>query len=444
MKILFISNGFPPHQWAGTETYTAGLARELHRRGHAIQVLCGGDWDNGATYWKGYSDESYHGIAVRRLHVNWMKAPDPFRYLYNNPVVAEFFADYLHQIRPNLVHVTSCERLSASVLTVAKDANYPTVLSLTDFWFLCPRINLQHSNGANCDGQTEPCECLKCLARNAKIYRWPRRILSEEGAAQLLAMVGRIPMLSRQRGLRGMVGDMADRKAFLRTAFRLPQYRITASSFVQQVFQANDFDDAVTVQPYGHDISWLKNYHGKTPSEHLRIGYIGQIIKIKGVHLLLEAVGLLPSHVRQRLQIYIYGNLKKSPAYSAKLQALADKLTNVHFCGTYPHEQSGDVFAGIDVLAVPSLWYDFPLIMHEAFAAQTPVIATNLGGMAEAVTHEGNGLLFPRGDAAGLARQLQRLVDDPDLLAQLRSGIAPVKPVSEEVNEFEAIYRSLP
>ena len=77
MKILFISNGFPPRQWAGTETYTAGIAQELDRQGHQVQVLCGGDWQEGPEYWNGYTDEFYQNIPVRRLNFNWTKAPDP-------------------------------------------------------------------------------------------------------------------------------------------------------------------------------------------------------------------------------------------------------------------------------------------------------------------------------------------------------------------------------
>ena len=44
MKVLLITNGFPPRHWAGTETYTAGIAQTLLKRDYQVQVLCGGDW----------------------------------------------------------------------------------------------------------------------------------------------------------------------------------------------------------------------------------------------------------------------------------------------------------------------------------------------------------------------------------------------------------------
>lgn len=443
MKILLVSNGFPPHQWAGTETYTAGIARELRARGHQVQVICGGEWTAGAEYWGGAVTEAYADIPVCRLNVNWTKAPDPFRYLYDNPEVAHFLHNFLDKMQPDLVHVTSCERLSASVIRVAKAAQVGVVLSLTDFWFLCPRITLLRTDGENCDGRTSAWECTRCLAQNAKIYRWSRLMLSEAGVWYLLNAVSRFSLLTRQRGLRGMIGDMDARKRILRELFAAADYRITASRFVHDTFLRNGFDQPTQLQPYGHDIGWLDGYPGKRPSSQLRIGFIGQIIESKGVHLLLQAMALLQAPYGEQIAIRIYGNVKKSVAYGDYLLQLAADLKHIEFRGTYHHEQSGAVFAELDLLVVPSLWYDFPLIIHEAFAAGTPVIATNLAGMAEAVEHEVNGLLFARGDVEELAAHLRRLLDDPTLLPHLQRGIKSVKTINQEVNELESIYHQV-
>ena len=89
------------------------------------------------------------------------------------------------------------------------------------------------------------------------------------------------------------------------------------------------------------------------------------------------------------------------------------------------------------------MWYEnSPNAVLEAFAHRTPVVASNLGGMAELVRNGGNGLLFTPGDAEDLARQLRRLLDKSDLLSTLRAGIGPVKSVAQEMDELEEIYRS--
>ena len=443
MKILFVTNGYPPHRWAGTETYTAGIAEELQRRNHQVQVLCVGEWEAGSSYWNGHEDAVYRGVAVRRLSLNWTKAPDPFLYLYNNPAAADYLACYLNEQRPALVHVTSCETMSASILRVIKEAGIPLVLSLTDFWFLCPQVNLLRSDGENCNGLTTAWDCLRCKLFGEKAYRWPSRLLPEASVAYLLQAVSKHPFLTRRQGLRGMAGDMAARKEFLHQSIEWPDVRITASPFVRDVHVANGVGAPIKVQPYGHDLSWLDGYTGKKPSEAIRIGFIGQIIPSKGIHLLLQAARSLQGSVGDKYRLLIYGNLEKAPEYGAQLRTLAAGLKNVRFCGTYSHDEGADVFAQLDVLVVPSIWYDFPLVIHEAFATGTLVIATNLGGMAEAVTDEGSGLLFERGDVDDLARQLRRLVEEPGLLERLQAGIPRVKTIEEEVTELEALYLDL-
>ena len=443
MKILYITNGYKPQRWAGTETYTAGIAEEISGRGHVVDVLCVGEWEKGDAHWNGVSEDIQSGIRVRRINLNWTKSSDPFRHLYDNPLVARYLEGVLREEKFDLVHVTSCETLSASIFQVVKNAGVPLVFSLTDFWMLCPRINLLHSNGSNCNGQTTPQECLSCMLVNSNLYRNAGRILPEKVLAPIMEQASQYPFLTRQRGLRGMAGNMAERKSFLKHALTLPDHRITASNFVRDVFVSNDVKAPITVQPYGHDLRWLDSYTGKSRSNVLRLGYVGQIIGAKGVHLSLQALNQLPKTHLERLSLVIYGNVNHTPIYGQQITDLAAGLPNVTFGGTYQHDESAKIFSEIDVLLVPSVWFDFPLVIYEAFSTQTPVIATNLGGMAEAVSKNVNGLLFERGDASDLAGQIQRLLDEPDLLGRLKQGVPHVRTVKDEVNTLEQKYVEL-
>lgn len=443
MRILYITNGYKPHRWAGTETYTAGIAEEIAGRGHTVDILCAGDWEKGGKFWNGVSEDIQNRILVRRVNLNWTKSPDPFGYLYDNPVVAHYLDRLLREETYDLVHVTSCETLSASVFQVVKSAGLPLVFSITDFWMLCPRINLLHGNGSNCTGQTQPEECLDCLLMESRWYPKARKIIPEKILFHGLGLMSKHPFLTRRRGLRGMVGNVADRKSMLMHALTLPNYRVTASSFVRDVFLSNGVNVPISVQSYGHDLSWLKSYRGKSESNVLRFGYIGQLINSKGVHLVLQALAHLAQGYRDKISIVIYGNINHTPSYGQQLREMAAGYANVTFGGTYPHSDSAHVFSAIDVLLVPSLWFDFPLIIYEAFATHTPVIATNLGGMAEAVMIDKNGLLFERGDPADLARQMQRLLDEPELLNRLRQGIPKVRTVKEEMDALEQKYDEL-
>lgn len=124
-----------------------------------------------------------------------------------------------------------------------------------------------------------------------------------------------------------------------------------------------------------------------------------------------------------------------------QLRRLAHGEPRIEFAGVRSPREMTQVWREIDVLVVPSVWYEnSPNVILEAFAHCPPVIASNLGGMAELVKHEKNGLLFTPGNAADLARQLSRVIAHPNLLNRLRAGIEPIKSVKEEMDELEAIY----
>ena len=117
----------------------------------------------------------------------------------------------------------------------------------------------------------------------------------------------------------------------------------------------------------------------------------------------------------------------------------------ISLAGSYKgYEEETRILSNLDVVVMPSLCYEnSPNVILESFAQHIPVIASNLGGMAELVRHEGNGLVFNAGSAEDLARQLQRLCVEPELLPRLQAGIEPVKSVSEEIDELEHAYFDL-
>lgn len=71
---------------------------------------------------------------------------------------------------------------------------------------------------------------------------------------------------------------------------------------------------------------------------------------------------------------------------------------------------------------------------------ETPVIATNLGGMAEVIRDGENGLLFDPDDENSLADCLRRIMDDPDLLPRLCAGIRPPRTVADDAAGLCALY----
>jgi glycosyltransferase involved in cell wall biosynthesis len=443
MKILLASSFFPPTHTEGTEKRTLGYALSLQKLGHDVQVICAGTWNVGGKYWNGFTDESYRQIPVRRIHLNWTMAPDPNQYLYRNPVVERAFGAWLDQWQPDIVHITSCYTLSASVIQAAKSRRLPVLLTLTDFWFICPRLSLERSNGALCDGRTTSWECLECMLWDSKLYRRVGAKAPKAALIPVLQWISRRASINRSRGLRGLALNMDERKSFLGEIIRTADAVVAPSAYLAGVVEAAGVSRPVLALRSGHDLSWLEDLPEKSISPFVRFGYIGQVSPNKGVHVLVAALKSV-SQTRQA-QLHIFGDHTKNPEYTRHLERLAaGSEVEVLFHGGFPHERLGQVLAEIDILVVPSTWHENnPRVIQESFAGKTPVIASKVGGIAEFVQHEENGLLFERGSAADLARQMQRVIDEPDLLERLAKCIPPVKTMEAEVNELEVIYREL-
>jgi glycosyltransferase involved in cell wall biosynthesis len=177
-------------------------------------------------------------------------------------------------------------------------------------------------------------------------------------------------------------------------------------------------------------------------STTLRVGYMGQMKQHKGVDLLLKAWGQLKDTRPHFLQLY--GSNIGEDAYGCQLQTEINRLNNVSWNGQFSGTQLWDILANLDILVVPSRWVEnSPNSILEAQAVGVPIIGTNLGGIAELVQHERNGLLFEVDNADDLAKQLQRLLDEPNLLELLKKTQLPFLHVQDEINQLNNLYQEV-
>jgi glycosyltransferase involved in cell wall biosynthesis len=176
-----------------------------------------------------------------------------------------------------------------------------------------------------------------------------------------------------------------------------------------------------------------------------RFGFFGQFTAYKGATVLLEAMSLLGEESGVRLWIHGANLEIASAEFQEELSGLLDQAhSNVRFVGQYRAEDLPKLMKRIDWVVVPSITHETgPLTLLEAFQLGRPVICSDIGGMAEKVTDEVNGLHFRRGDAHSLAATMRRAVETPGLWSQLRSGIPPVQTMDEHVDRMGAHYREL-
>ncbi len=427
LKILLAVHHFPPRFTGGAEWRAYRTAAALQARGHQVQVVCIERINQGEGAELTWEDDVYNGINVRRLSFNLASAPDPFRWEYNNPWIGTHLAGIMKQYQPDVFHLIGGYLISGRPLQIARRMGLATVVTLTDFWFLCRRISMLRSDNQICSPPLDAVTCTRCLGEEQRRYRIPGKFTSS-----LMQTFWQLQKKS--------IGKLEERQTFLTQTLNEVSAIISPSQYLRSVFvEAGFAPDRITFSRQGRDFPNLTpELLTKTPSNRLRVGYIGQLVWHKGTHLLFQAVQQLPN---APLTVRAYGNPTQFPEYVANLRQLALKDSRLELAGSYPRDQLAQVLRNLDVLVVPSLWGEnSPNVILEAFAHHTPVIASNLGGMAELVQHEQNGLLFDLNDEASLARQLQRLITEPELLPKLRAGIKPVKSIAEEMQELETIY----
>ncbi len=181
-----------------------------------------------------------------------------------------------------------------------------------------------------------------------------------------------------------------------------------------------------------------------------RFGFFGQLVDVKGVQVILEAVTLLRADGFTDFVVEINGdNIKfATPARRVEIEAFLEKEAemklqdrNVIFNGSYHPDRLPQLMGRIDWCIVPSVWWEiFCLVISEAWAFRRPVIASNVGGPAERITHEVDGLLFDVGDARALARTMRRAFTEDGLWDRLVAGITPPASRNVMVDKFLAVY----
>lgn len=202
-----------------------------------------------------------------------------------------------------------------------------------------------------------------------------------------------------------------------------------------------------------HNGILLSEFSRSQPAEPIRtvkkevvIGTVGRIERIKGQDVLLEAFGRLKCR-HPHIRLLLAGGISE-PDFEADCRKIIDRhglKDCVDFLGH--QEDVASFLSRLDIFVLPSLSEAFPRALLEAMAAGKAVIATDVGGCAEAVVAGVSGLLAPAKDAAALAEKIEELIEDDVLRKQM--GVAARRRIQEEftmegnVRRMEQIYRSL-
>jgi D-inositol-3-phosphate glycosyltransferase len=151
--------------------------------------------------------------------------------------------------------------------------------------------------------------------------------------------------------------------------------------------------------------------------------YVGRIAPIKGLEMLLEAVGRLRARGRAVRLLVIGGDADDAvdghQAYVRGLTCRLNLCDDVSFLGPQPQAALRAFYVAADVTVMPSYYESFGMVALEAMACGSPVIASRVGGLATTVRDGFTGFLVPEGDAAALAERIDAVLGDPGRRARL-------------------------
>lgn len=446
MKIVLTTHVFLPEHSAGTEVLTFNTAKELQLQGHEVEVVTGFIAGSGIKDSERFDAYEYKGIKVNRFLHNLAPMGEQSNVVeaeYNNLFFGQWFRNYLKTFKPDVVHFFHLGLLSASAIDACCELGIPRVMTPTDFWIICPTYQLRLPGNAMCKGPDKNgVNCLKHAVSNTQrpSLAWAFNKLPNCIVAVMIWSINRSPLSISK--FPPMVRALSQRASFLRRRMNMLDKVIIPTQLMGEMLTHNGLNSSrVIYSQYGINFESSKAPL-PMPAKKLRIGFIGGISMHKGAHILISAIRILEKNIS--LELKIYGDSQVDPKYYKKLLELAAQDDRISFLGTFPNEIIGSIFAELDVLVVPSIWYEnTPLVIYSAQAAGCPVIASNMGGMAEVVRHEINGLLFEAGNIEDLANTLKRLAQDRALLQRLAINAVKPKSIKEYALELQAVYRDI-
>ena len=411
MRLLIVLHQFFPEFSSGTERVALNLAKAAQRAGHYVRVLAcavNPDVQQGAASktLAGALESVWEGVPVTLLPRGMLPASADYS-LEVTPALVGPLAAWMKLERFELAHVMHTMRMGTAVAAV-QQCGLPYLLTLTDFFLTCPRINLVTLGNQLCDGPQGGKKCGKdCL--NAP---WSRDTLLNryESAQHILAGAS---------------------------------VRVAPSEFVAARYRAAFDNCSVKVVAHGVDLLALMAHEPPAGGDKttVTLGYVGSIIAQKGLVVLLRALARVKAPA---LRLKVVGGFYGADAYRQEVLALLKADSRVELLG---HLQASQVYAAIgqmDVLCLPSQVPEtFSLALQEAAALGVPALVSDLGAPALQVAAHGGGQVVAYSDVAAWAAAIEALAAAPDQIARWQARLPLPVRLEEEAFFYDSLYRTV-
>ncbi|MCA9932335.1 MAG: glycosyltransferase [Anaerolineales bacterium] len=442
LNIVLATSQFLPDVYGGVETYTLGLAQEFQKVGHNVHIICTRQETTESSELQ-LIDDTFAEIPVRRVIVNQnIQLKRQMQRAYS-PEIALKVKQAALEWKADVVHVTNFSALSAAIIPALRELGIPIIWTATDFGMTCARYILIKKNGHLCSGQATFHNCLDCLRPNSGFSDPLFQALTytpQNTSYNFAKLAQKMPL--KKQGVLQTAIIVKERLDLLPLLSEIDLI-LAPSSWMKEILIQNGVNsEKIHVSVYGIETKVSKPQFAKT-TYPLHFGFIGRIHPMKGVDILIKAFNQLNNN--QKAKLTIYGSPSPDQfRYAGQLWSLAKDNPHIIFGKQLNREQIPAAFEDLDILVVPSIWYEnSPIAILESLSYLTPVIASNVAGITDIVLHGQTGLLFERGSIKELAEQMQSIIDNPHLIKTMAHAISEPKTIGADAANILGMYQTL-
>ncbi|MDZ7962637.1 MAG: glycosyltransferase [Aulosira sp. DedQUE10] len=439
LKVIHLPFCFYPDPIGGTEVYVEALARQLEKCG--INTIIAAPGETNQSY-------LYNQLKVRRFAISPQLNNLKEIYGEGDKLGAFEFSKILDEEQPDLIHLHAFTRgVSLSIVRLAKSRRIPVIFTYHTPTVSCQRGTLLQWGNQVCDGKIELNKCTSCTLQGLGI--------SKNIAQQIIHIPPIVARTLSHLNISGGIWTALQMRELVDSrhhAFHAlmseVDHIIAVCNWVKNILIINQISlEKITVIRQGLCQESLENfestYNDEKSDQALRLVFLGRLDHTKGVDILINAF-LAKPRLNATLDIYGISQSTSTDSYQQQLHNLAKPDKRINFKSSVSAAQVVHTLKEYDLLAVPSQWLETgPMVVLEAFAAGIPVIGSNLGGIAELVQHNVNGLLVEASSIKAWADELQNLCDNKDKLENLKSVINPPQLMTVVAKEMNIIYRQI-
>lgn len=190
------------------------------------------------------------------------------------------------------------------------------------------------------------------------------------------------------------------------------------SELVCAGYRRHNFNRRIDVLPFGIPDEY--SYRGVRikPSTNIVFAIIGTITKVKGIDILLDAVGRLERESLSNAEFWIIG-AEVNKKYADELHEKYDNLKCVKWMGEKTHAEVMELYNSIDVLISSSIEDMLPIVTIEAMMHGKPCIVSDAVGTADFLKDGREGLIFPSKNTEKLAESIKKIIDNPESIKRM-------------------------